>query len=303
VSAADGTAVRLSVVVPSYNARRTIERCLSALERQEGREHIEVIVVDSSADGSADLVARAFPRVRLLRREERCFPGDARNLGVANARADILAFTDADCVVEPTWAKRVLDAHDRFEAPVIGGAVENGNPESAVGWAYYFAEFSIWMPYGEAREMVEIPTTCLTVKRWAFDRYGPFLCGTYCSDSAFNWALARNGHRPLFLPSLRVAHVNPTGLRDLVRRKLFHGTCFARVRAVEERMSPPRRIAHALSCPLLPALLFARIARRVLRSGRDRARFARVSPLVLLALVAWSLGELRGYLVPGKASS
>jgi glycosyltransferase involved in cell wall biosynthesis len=290
--------LRLSVVVPSYNSRGTIERCLRSLERQEGREQIEVIVVDSSTDGSADVVAREFPGVRLVREEERRFPGDARNIGVAQARADILAFTDSDCFVEPTWASRVLDAHDRLASPVIGGAVENGNPESWVGWAYYFAEFSAWIPDGATREMIEIPTTCLTLKRWVFERYGPFLGGTYCSDSAFNWTVGRNGHRPLFLPSLRVSHVNPTGLGALVRRKLFHGTCFARVRVAEEGMPTPRRFAYALLAPLLPLLLYARVARRVLASGRHRLRFVVASPLVVLALSAWSAGELRGYLWP-----
>jgi glycosyltransferase involved in cell wall biosynthesis len=296
--------VRLSVVVASYNSRRTIERCLRSLEEQRECGPIEVIVVDSSTDGTADLVAREFPGVRLLPQEKRHFPGDARNLGVALSRGDVVAFTDSDCVVEPGWARLVLDAHARFERPVIGGAVENGNPESAVGWAYYFAEFSAWMPCGEVREMRDIPTTCLTLKRWVFDRYGPFLEGTYCSDSAFNWKVARNGLAPLFLPSLRVGHVNPTGLRELVRRKLFHGACFARVRVAEEGFSDARRLAHALTTPVLPILLFARTLRRVRRQGRHRLRFALTAPLVLLAQAAWSAGELRGYLSPnGRAHS
>jgi len=297
------TGIQLSVVIASYNSAQTIARCLRSLEQQEARDAFEVIVVDSSADGSAELVTREFPTVRLLGQAERRFPGDARNIGVSNARGAVIAFTDADCFVEPTWVARVLAAHRERRDPVIGGAVENGNPESYVGWAYYFFEFSTWMPRTSSCAMIDIPTTCLTVKRWALDQVGPFLEGTYCSDTVFNWRAARLGYRPLFLPSLRVAHVNPTGVRDFLRRKVFHGKCFARVRVVEQRLPTWRRLAYALAAPLLPVLLFARILRSVARSNGQLARFVRVSPLVLLAAIAWSSGELVGYCSAPRGSS
>lgn len=296
------TGIQLSVVIASYNSAQTIERCLRSLEQQEASDAFEVIVVDSSADGSAELVSRGFPGVRLLGQAERRFPGDARNIGVSNARGAVIAFTDADCFVEPTWVARVLEAHRERRDPVIGGAVENGNPESYVGWAYYFFEFSTWMPRASACAMIDIPTTCLTVKRWVLDKVGPFLEGTYCSDTVFNWRAARLGYRPLFLPSLRVSHVNPTGMGDFLRRKTFHGKCFARVRVAEQRLPAWRRLTYALAAPLLPVLLFARIVRSVARSDGQLARFVLVSPLVLLAAIAWSSGELVGYCSAPRAS-
>src|ERR1700704_3266299 len=290
--------IRVSVVIASYNSAGTIERCLRSLERQPGREAFEIIVVDSSQDGTADLIALAFPRVKLFRYSERKFPGDARNIGVSKATGEIIAFTDADCFVEPGWMHRIREAHERIQDPVIGGAVENGNPESYVGWAHYLAEFSQWMPQATSCNMVEIPTTCLTVKRWIFEKSGPFIEKTYCSDTAFNWTIARYGYRPLFLPSLRVSHTNITKLHALLRRKAFHGTCFARVRTAEQKWSRLRRLAYVLVCPALPALLFGRVFLRVIRKKASLARFVRVSPLVLGVLNAWSWGEFLGYLSP-----
>src|SRR6476469_9419044 len=82
----------VSVVIASYNASSTIERCLRALTTISTAVPFEVVVVDSSQDGTAEVIAANFPEVTLLRAGTRLYPGDARNLGVEKARGDILAF-------------------------------------------------------------------------------------------------------------------------------------------------------------------------------------------------------------------
>jgi glycosyltransferase involved in cell wall biosynthesis len=282
------------VIVASFNAVDTIEGCLSALARQECEEPFEVVVIDSSSDGTAD-VARRFPGVFLHTFPDRKFPGEARNLGAARSEGEVLAFTDADCVPDPGWVREIVEAHRRDD-PVIGGTIDNANPESLVGWAYFFCELNQWMPGTAAGYMDDIPTGNLSVKRWAFDRYGPFLEGTYSSDTAFNWRIAADGHRPLFVPAIRVAHVNVTDLSDYLRRKVFHGRCFARVRVAERGFSRLRRLAYATLSLGLPVLLPARAIRNVLSRGVYLREFAMAFPLVFLGLAAWSWGELRGYL-------
>lgn len=179
---------------------------------------------------------------------------------------------------------------------MIGGTIDNGNPESLVGWAYYFCELSAWMPGTPAGPMIEIPTGCLSVKRWAFDRYGPFLEGMYSSDTAFNWRIAEDGHRPLFSPSMRVAHINPTGFRDFLARKAFHGRSFATMRVDERGFSRMRRAIFAALSPALPIVLALRNIRNVLVRGCYRKQYVGAFPLVFLGLTAWSWGELLGYL-------
>jgi hypothetical protein len=90
-------AIDVSVVVPFYNAERSVEDCIAALRAQTlAPPRYEIIMVDNnSTDGSADLV-RKYPDVRLLS-EEKQGSYAARNRGVAAARGAIVAFTDADC--------------------------------------------------------------------------------------------------------------------------------------------------------------------------------------------------------------
>src|SRR5713226_5510019 len=96
-------AMRASVIVPSFNSRRTIERCLSSLAGQTRRDLFEVLVADSSSDGTDRIVELQYPEMRLFHFDERKLPGDARNFAAARACGDILIFLDADSFVEPDW--------------------------------------------------------------------------------------------------------------------------------------------------------------------------------------------------------
>ena len=294
--AGSSNSVQVSVIVPSWNSSKTIQRCLQALQDQTGDCPYEIIVVDSSTDGTSEMVARHFPTVRLLHFSDRCFPGDARNLGIAQARGQILAFTDADCIVERDWIVTLVEAH-KNPSPNIGGSVDIGNPERPVTWAAYFCEFSQWIPQSESRHMVEIPTCNLSLKRWIFEQHGPFLAGTRCSDTAFHWKLGQAGFPPLFVPAIRISHLNIDQLRRFLRHEFHLGWAFARIRITERKLGLVKQYALLLGSPALPLLLFYRIARRVFRARTYRRQFLLFSPLVFLGVAAWSAGEFIGYLL------
>ena len=99
----------ISVVIPTYNRRAILEKCLSALEHQDAcgeLDDYEVVVVDDgSTDGTPDWLrscADRFPRVRLFE-QSHGGPAEGRNRGVSNARGDVIVFIDSDLVVTPTF--------------------------------------------------------------------------------------------------------------------------------------------------------------------------------------------------------
>jgi len=98
--------MKVSVIVPAYNARKTISQCIEALLSQKyPRENYEVIVIDDgSADGTADAV-KAYPVKYMYQRNQG--PATARNAGVREAQGEIILFTDSDCVPsEPVIVKK-----------------------------------------------------------------------------------------------------------------------------------------------------------------------------------------------------
>ncbi|NER06882.1 MAG: glycosyltransferase [Okeania sp. SIO3C4] len=98
-----------SVVIPTYNRKPILEKCLRALENQDYDRPIidyEVIVVD---DGSTDdtipwleTEAKEFPHVQLFSQSHQG-PAAARNLGVEQAKGDFIIFIDSDLVVTDSF--------------------------------------------------------------------------------------------------------------------------------------------------------------------------------------------------------
>ena len=98
-----------SVVMPVRNAARTVAQQLDALAMQDCAGAWELLVIDSgSTDGTVEAVAerlRTIPRSRLVHAATHTgnSASNARNVGAAAARGDLLAFCDADDVVSPGW--------------------------------------------------------------------------------------------------------------------------------------------------------------------------------------------------------
>lgn len=114
-------ALRLSVVVSSYNCAESLGCCLDALLEGSRIVPDEVIVVDdASTDRSIEVASR--PGVRLVRSGTNAGPGATRNLGAAHASGDILVFIDADVAVAPDALGRLTRHFARAPdcAAVIG---------------------------------------------------------------------------------------------------------------------------------------------------------------------------------------
>src|SRR5690606_20439025 len=119
----------VSVIIPVYNDPARLRLCLEALDRQSyPADRYEVLVVDNGSeppvrDVLAEVLARR-PHVRLL---EEARPGSyaARNLGISEARGDILAFTDSDCIPEARWIEEGVRALRNLpDGGLVGGRIE-----------------------------------------------------------------------------------------------------------------------------------------------------------------------------------
>jgi cellulose synthase/poly-beta-1,6-N-acetylglucosamine synthase-like glycosyltransferase len=103
--------MKASVIVPTFHEAIGIDGFLRQFEEQTlPRTEFEIIVVDGgSEDGTRELAARRADRVIL---QTTPGIGGARNDGVAIARSDVIATTDADCRVPPDWIERIVRHFD-----------------------------------------------------------------------------------------------------------------------------------------------------------------------------------------------
>ena len=117
-----------SVIVVTYQRPEHVRTCLAHVAAQEVAP-VETIVVDSSLDDATEaVVTREFPGVVYVR--NRRGPGTtatARNLGLAHATGDVVAFLDDDAYADPAWLGQLLAAYGT-DVGGVGGRAANGNP-------------------------------------------------------------------------------------------------------------------------------------------------------------------------------
>src|SRR6185437_6857816 len=92
---------RVSVVICGYNAADTLEECLTALEHLDYPDYEIIFVNDGSKDRSSD-IAHSHVGVRVIDIPNGGL-SDARNVGLAEATGEIVAYTDADTRVDRDW--------------------------------------------------------------------------------------------------------------------------------------------------------------------------------------------------------
>lgn len=170
-----------SVVVPVHNKADYVDTALRSILAQTFVDFELIVIDDASTDVSAERIA-AFddPRLRVLRRDERG-PGGyaARNLGIEHARADWIAFLDADDAWEPHHLETLhglIERHSQAGMAMAGQRKIDGDrsetravaAECCLGPDEAIAAYAEW-------DLIHM--SGLAVRRAAFERAGDFPAG------------------------------------------------------------------------------------------------------------------------------
>jgi glycosyltransferase involved in cell wall biosynthesis len=220
----------LSVAVPTRGRAAYLEVTLDSLRRQRSETAHELLVVDDGATDATPEVAERFG-VRLIRHGERRSLNAARNTGLREARADLIAFVDDDVLVPPGWVDALLAGARRHpEAEAFGGPIR--------------ARFEGHAPRGCGREDPPITTLDLgdedaeaemvwganfAVRRSAVERIGGFdesLDRAHGDEEEWLLRLREAGGRIVYLAEAGLDHRrNPgdSGLGPLARAAYHRG--------------------------------------------------------------------------------
>jgi glycosyltransferase involved in cell wall biosynthesis len=277
----------VSVIIPHLDDLAGLRACIACLERQTlSRDRFEIIVADNGSKTSrAEIEAAAFG-ARVVSVPERG-AGPARNGGVAASRHAVLAFTDSDCLPEPQWLERGLEA--LATADLAGGsvAVSLADPQRPTPSEAFEAVFAF-----DNRTYVEAKgfsvTANLFTSRAVFDAVGGFR--THVPED-LDWCHRARamGFRIAYAAKARVSHPARRSWSEL-ERKWRRLTSEALALDRQAGASAFDQASKALTVALSP---FAH-AGRVLSTDRlgPRAKLAALGVLFRLRLTrAWWLAS------------
>lgn len=245
------TAPDISVVVPTYNRSALLERALLSLFSQRAEKvSFEIIVVDNnSADATGEVVEslKTISPVTLHSlRETQQGNAYARNAGIDQAQAPIIAFLDDDVVADENWVSTIQAAFDRSpQISFVGGKilpVWDTEPPSWLTQAHW-APLAL-LDYGGEEQTIGgatprgLLTANLAVKKTVFDEVGRFSPALQrvkggigsLEDHEFLLRMCRKGKSGMFLPDLITrGAVDPERISKSYHRRwhLGHGRFYA----------------------------------------------------------------------------
>ncbi len=129
------TCPRVSVVVPTFNRRQILERCVEALAAQTYSNYEVIIVDDGSTDDTPRFLeqfAASHPELdfRYSRNEPNLGANPSRNLGIRKATGEFIALQDNDCIADPDWIEQLLRGFTSERVAVVVGRVESPPPSN-----------------------------------------------------------------------------------------------------------------------------------------------------------------------------
>jgi glycosyltransferase involved in cell wall biosynthesis len=287
----------ISVVIASIVGAPFIDECLASLAEQARDCAAEVIVVACGDSAYAERLARKFPWARVIHRGERETVPELRRRGVKEARGAIVAIIEEHCLAAPDWLRRAMEAHASGDYGVAGGPVVDYAYKRLRDWVVYFCEYNGYLPPWQDGETYNLGSANIAYSRAVLLKYDSFLSQGYW-EAGLHPKLIADGVKFRSAPAMVVHHRGPFDYGYYLQQRYWFSRAFAGAR----KLPASRKLVYFIAAPVVPFLLLARMAQRVLRQRCRVEKFAQSLPLLIPVLFVYVAGEFVGYLAgPGDA--
>ena len=222
----------ISILVPVRNEERYIERCLYSIARQDyPRSRFEVLVIDGQSTDRTKLIVSRFAAestvdLRLLQ-NARYRTAAGMNIGLAEARGEVIVRVDGHASIEPDFLSRSVEALYETRADCVGGVIESEG-DTYMGRAIALAMSSRFGVGGASfRTGGEGPVDTVAFgayRREVFDRIGGFAEDIdKGEDDELNYRLRDHGGTIVLVPGIRARYTVRGDLRSAWRQYIGYG--------------------------------------------------------------------------------
>ena len=214
---------KVSVVVCAFNAADTIDDCLASLDALTYPK-TEILLIDDGSRDNTAVIAQQHPKVRVISVPNGGL-SNARNVGLAEATGEIIAYTDADVQVDPDWLTYLI------QPLVTSNAAGTGGPNLVPHDDPWVAQCVARSPGGPTHVLLDdrvaehVPGCNMAFRRDALLSIGGFN-SVYLragDDVDICWRLQAKGLQIHFSPSALVWHHHRSTIREYWRQQVGYG--------------------------------------------------------------------------------
>jgi len=218
--------------------------------------------------------------------------------GLAAATGDVIMLTEDHCLPVSGWIRELSSALGDSPRIAAGGPIDPGKDGTSFDWAFFIVDFFRYVPPVTGGPAESLSVCNVAYRRATLEEIRSEWSPGFHETRVHELLKARG--QLWMVPGATVTSLRRVGTKDGVRERFTFGWLFAAKRF--RSGDSTRRIAFAVGSLILPFVLFGRITRRCFAEPALAKRLIMCSPYVMLLVLAWSLGELVGY-ITGKAPS
>lgn len=276
----------LTLVVAESEPGPVSAGLLSAVETELEEGGLELLIVSSRRPHVMD---DAPIGVRWVQAPPGATVPQRRGIGLAEARAPLVALSESFCVPGTGWASAVLTAHGERKVAAVGGPVMRGDG-TPMDWALTLMEYGRFLSAGRKGPVLDLPGVNVVYRVGALrEVFGDLPREVMEID--IHARLRETGRVLWWEPDAVMLDKSRMALGATLRSQFLHGRFFGS-RRVSDR-SWGIRLLRLMASPLVPAVLLRRIWRGA-RAAGARGNFLRALPGLVALTLAWSAGEAVG---------
>ena len=225
----------ISIIIPLYNAERTLEKCLKAVFDSSFQD-FELLVVDDASTDSSPKIAESFP-CRVLKLASNQGPSVARNHGARNANGDVLLFIDSDIVIRKDTLNLFVDSLQAYSA-VFGIYTQRPGTDGLLSlYQNFYAHKSI----KETRELTSmLYSYCVAIKKAPFLEIGGFdeswRRPTF-EDVQLGLRLTEKGHQIYLNKNINVVHHANFTMKRFIKNYFYKSLDLSRLMLSKKRLT------------------------------------------------------------------
>ncbi|VVB89288.1 Glycosyltransferase AglG [uncultured archaeon] len=248
----NSTGIKVSVIISTYNRKDLLKKCIVSLFNQNySEDKYEIIVIDSSTDGTAETIRElskyAPSEFRYIYRENIGL-SVARNLGIEEARGEIIVYIDDDAEADVEWLNYIVEAYNDSDVCCVGGRILPKFDSMPSRW--FSRKMWGWvglLDLGDEKKIVnkgkiqEYPIGCnVSFRKSIFERIGIFREDVGRSKDTFLSyeetelcdRILLAGYKIIYEPRVMVQHFIPrdkTNLNYFIKRYYYQGVSEAKI--------------------------------------------------------------------------